>query len=124
MPVARLLIAVIASLSPIGMDSLLLPADALPFRENCQSMAAYFNTAFKVNKSGETLRFSNFSYATFGKIYPLGSFGENRLSEGVYCGDGFVTITGPQGTKVCKAELFYYISKKRGSYQYDNCRWR
>lgn len=104
-----------------------LAGQAFPFKEDPRSFEAYLNT--RSWKDGSTLKFSGLNTCRMGK-----DLGGNSYYG---CTGGFVTITNPQGTKVCviswpKDPTSYIgnyllgVAYSNGRYQYNakECRWR
>ena len=108
-------------------------AVALPFHRSCASMEKFFQARFTVNRSGDRLGFSGFSNGYYGD--DPNSFESRKLGDiaSVTCDGGYITITSPQGARVCKGTL-RYRDPRTGfeyfgpgmSYAYEdkNCRWR
>lgn len=119
-------------------------AEAAPFKSSCASMQAYFQQRFPITRAGEKVGYSNFeniSYRTSENDNALGALGTilsmdqsnvptiDNLNPRITptfissCDGGYITVSSPQGTKVCQGTLSY--SAKTGiSYSTRNCRWR
>lgn len=113
--------AFLASCAFMGLGMHAEKAQALPFRESCASMQAYFN-ALNWNPPAKFSGFEN------GQFYSWDSSGEAFQN----CLNGYITESSPMGTKVCKGKLHYQsattisFAKIGASWHADSsaCRWR
>lgn len=134
-------LALLFILFPGFITIISIKAEALPFHQNCASMEQYFKARFRTNSSGDVVSFANFSSGTYyNNIYDNGEIGNtygnlfNQMGyanrDDAQCIGGYITESGPQGTKICKGRLLYSRDGLPGvlqpgmRYTYNNCRWK
>jgi hypothetical protein len=88
------------------------PANALPFKSDCASMARYAAAAFAAKNKPKPV-----SYSFSGFRGPL------RRQEGeavIYCDDGYITTNSPKGSLVCDGYLTYDERLRQLAFQSGN----
>ena len=103
------------------------PASALPFRATPEDFRSYLNKTSQTGwRNGDRIYFNR-----------IGSCSKTDYNNTYSCWDNYVTISSPQGSKVCLAKVVYrgdYLNKsldppkmqygKGASLQYiRDCRW-
>lgn len=102
--------------SSIFIVGLPKPAQALPFKTNCASMQSYFNKI----RWEESTKFSGFESKTMRPVENLNGIKPNSGA----CTNGYITLSSPMGTRVCKGTMWYSDGSSSFSVNEGECRWK
>jgi hypothetical protein len=94
---------------------------ALPFKENCASLQAYFNKG----SWNPPTKFSGFEKVKIESGQGLNIESNTAFSGYYQCHPGYVTETSPMGTRICRATLIYWTEVyNKLEWKPDHCRWK
>lgn len=122
--------SLLVGMTTVVFCSLPSSVEALPFRENCASLQDYFRSRFQRTANGDSVKYQGFEGSQYFDNYRrsmLGFADREAINAGeatlAICSGGYLTLTSPQGTKVCKGTIKWFRDRPM-NISYENCRWR